>query len=167
MAREAALSVIMPLLVAVRHPAGLVLLAMSLIVALAVAFLPQLADWRPAACWLLLWGAVLYIAVVLLLHRSRPHWGAPELDALYTVRENIAARRRTAEREGRGADLLDILGETVSRLDDQLLPIMHQVVARAASIKGDLDRYQRGDLPSPDPEVLNRLRTEDEELLIE
>lgn len=95
---------------------------------------------------------------MVVLHRSRPRWPSPELNALYAVRAAVAARRDEARKQRRPADLVNVLDETVARFDSQLLPALHQVVARERELSRHLASYHRGDLPMPDPAVLDRLQ---------
>jgi len=151
----------MRLRTAATHPAALSILAVGLGLAGAATFLPPLRAWSGTAGWVALWGLLAYGAAVAIVRGARPSDAAPELRTLLEIRHEIVAR--LAERRALDgtdpSELTRVLGDALVQLEDQLTPALRKLLERHMTLRKHLARYQRGELPPPQAEVLERLHT--------
>lgn len=145
---------------ALRNPTGLAMLALSVLLALALATQPALERWAPRSPLVLALGLLAYLATAAIY--AWPRGEAPELREVKRIRDSLAARlsqRRAAEaRDGR-ADVTRALEDAVKRFDDELIPALTQIVERHRVLGEYLARFQRRGAPRPEPDVLDRLTT--------
>ena len=145
---------------ALTHPFGLTLRATSLLLALTLRYLPGLDRWSHLAGWLVPLGLLVYIASVIALRRTKPaEVIMPELQDLYSVRTFMEAKLsedRVDQLTGR-SELTRVLADAIDHLDRQVTPSLRQILERHRSLSDLLARYEIGTLPSPGPDVLERL----------
>ena len=149
-----------PMVAALRHPFGVTLLVASLLLAVAVRFLPGLERWSALAPWVLLWGLATYATSVVGLHRSRPTPSEPELRELDSVRRLMKAKldEREAANSESPTELVRVLAEAIRHVDKQIAPALTQLLERQGELSGLLERYEGGELPLPGPDILERLK---------
>jgi hypothetical protein len=146
---------------AVTHRVALALLGASLLLSLAMHWLPALRPWSGEARWVLLLGFAAYLAVVAIVYWMRPTPAAPELRRLREIRHDIAALLVQQKRLPGGrqnAVLIGILSDAIRHLDEQVIPALEQLVERRANLGRVLRRYERGQAQAPGPELLERLQ---------
>jgi len=146
------------------HPAAIALLVCSLVAWAALVWLPLLRPWSDRAAIVLLWGLVGYAAIVLVLRRSRPEPAAvataPEVRQLRAIRQSMGRLLHDREVvEVQTSQLTRVLAEAVETLDEQIEPTLRELIQREQMLRGHLMQWERGDLPPPAPDVLDRLRT--------
>jgi hypothetical protein len=144
---------------ALTHPAALGLLACSVLLFVATLLVPALRPWADRAVWILVWGAVAYAAAAFILSRSvpkAPSVTSPELRQLRAIRQAISTligESAAVERSQLGG----VLAEAVDRIDYDIEPALQELVQRHRMLSRDLGRYERKELPLPDPGVMDRL----------
>ena len=149
---------------ALRHPFGITLLIASLLLAIAVRLIPVLERWSAQAPWVLLLGITAYVASVVALQRSVPEsrldLSMPEMRELNSIRsvmQSELANRKGAE-VGGSSELSRMLSEAIIHLDVEVAPALRQVVQRQTDLISHLARYDSGELPLPEPIVIERLQ---------
>jgi hypothetical protein len=149
---------------ALRHPFGLTLLVASLILAVSVRLIPALDRWSAQAPWVLVLGIVAYVASVVAIQRSvpesRPDLSTEELRELNLIRKVMQAEHdtRILADGGRSSELTRMLSEAIIHLDKEVTPALQQLLQRQTDLSNHLARYDAGELPLPEPVVLERLR---------
>jgi hypothetical protein len=147
------------------NPCGLILLGLSLAMAAASAALPGAAPWSGHALWFAACGLAAYltsVGVVALTFTQRGvETEAIELREVRRVRDRLVDLLRSEQLRGdpTASALVRTLGETVSELDKRVLPALTHLVTRHDSVAATLAQYANGYLPTPDPDVLERVRT--------
>jgi hypothetical protein len=144
-----------------RHPLGLTLLGISLVLAVATYVVPALRPWSPRAPWIVVWGVVAYAAAVLVTQRTRADAPSPEERKLIAIREAMQARlseRLRAEGHDRSTELTRVLSEAIAQLDRQVIPALRQLLKRQVILFDYLAAVENNSLPTPSPDVLKRLR---------
>jgi hypothetical protein len=144
---------------AMSHPLALVFLTGSLTIAGAMVLLPALDRWSDRAVWMALLGIISYAGIIFVLRKAPPGVSAPELKKLVAIRRAIASRLEELRRGGSGqrTDLTEALEDAIRQLDEQVVPSLTELVTRQQRLVTHLARYEKGELPAPDPEVLARL----------
>ncbi len=151
----------MPVRATLGHPFGLTLLMATFLLAAAMRFLPMLERWSAQVPWVLAWGLLAYAATVIALRRSPAGMSGPELRKLQSIRRAMEARlaeRRAAEGSKRPSELTRILSEAIRQLDEQVEPALYQLLERQRVLSGYLLGIEKGSLPEPGRDVLERLR---------
>ncbi len=91
---------------------------------------------------------------------STPSGQAPELRRLnasrQVMRDTLAASKASKGRVR--ADLILILTRSIDHVDSQVTPTVQQVLERHNTLTARLAQYERGEIPVPEPGVLDRLR---------
>lgn len=153
----------MALRAALAHPVALGFLLSSVGLAAAMLILPALQPWSARAPWLLLSGLLTYAAAVLVVHRLKPaEPPAPELRQLEKIRRLIAghlAEQQSTNQPNHGSELADVLADAVHHINEQLEPTLRELVHRERVLGQFLVKYERGQLPMPEPALLDRFRT--------
>jgi hypothetical protein len=143
------------------HPLAVALLLTSLALAAACQWLPPLIAWSWLAGWLVVWGAAGFIVTTLALTWAARLADPVELRELHAIRQALARRlaeQRSQERDGAARTWTSILSEAVDRVDDDVEPALRELLVRHDSVSRHLRLYERGRLPLPDEEILQRLR---------
>ena len=146
---------------ALLHRVALALLGVSLLLSIAMLVVPALRPWSGQAVLVLILGVAAYLLIVAIAYWSRPRTSSPELRRLRKIRHGIAALLHDLQAT-RGARqdpvLIGTLTDAIDHLDEQLIPALQELIERRFSLERQLGRYERGELPAPDPGVLARLR---------
>jgi len=143
------------------HPFGLLLLAATALLAIAMATLPALAPWQARAAPVLLMGLVGYAATVLVVRTASAAPMPAEEHRLRAIRRSIAdrlAERRARDASQGSSELTRLLADAVVQLDEEVIPALRQLIEREQGLARHLSRYESGELPRPDPHVLQRLQ---------
>ncbi|MFN8637107.1 MAG: hypothetical protein U0893_24940 [Chloroflexota bacterium] len=147
--------------VALTHPVGLALLGMSVALAAALWLAPALRPWSDRAVWVLVLGVAAYAAIVVVAYWPRAASSSPQMRTLLKIRQGIAsllAERQRQPKDRQNPVLIGTLKDAIRCLDDQLIPVLGELLERWAAVQETLHQYDRGELPSPDEEGLERLR---------
>lgn len=147
---------------ALTHPFGLLLLAATALLAIAMAMLPLLAPWQGRVVWVLLLGVCGYLATALVVLTAPSSPMPAEERRLRAIRRSIAdrlAERRAQDAAGGNSELTRLLTDAVVQLDEEVIPALRQLGERERGLARHLSRYESGALPRPDPHVLQRLQT--------
>jgi hypothetical protein len=145
---------------ALLHWVALLLLGASLLLGIAMLTLPILRPWYGQAVWIFVLGFACYLLVVAIVYWSRPIPSAPELRTLHKIRHDIAALL-LERRRARGAHrdpLIQTLSDAIQQLDEHIIPTLDQLIDRRSNLERELRRYERGELHTPKPELLELLR---------
>jgi hypothetical protein len=146
------------------HPVGLTVLGVSFALTIAVNVVPALYSWSSRSVWLVVWGLVLYGAVVAaqrLLPAATPP-ARDELLSLLNIRDQIAGRLvrlREPSARLRRRELETVLEDALRQIDEEITPSMRQVLERNAELAEYLAKLESGKLPLPEPMFLARVRT--------
>jgi hypothetical protein len=142
-----------------KHPFGMTVIVVSVVLSALLLTVPGLERWSPRASWVLMLGLATYVAIVFATAHTQPSVSAPELRTMHSVRKAFAARHAelSASSAGGQAELTSVLDAAVRQLDEVVVPALSKVIVRNQRLARHLRRYEEGDLPAPDPEVLARL----------
>jgi hypothetical protein len=146
---------------ALSHRVAFALLGSSLLMAAAMHWIPFLRPWSGQAGWMVGLGLLCYLAIAAIAFWSRPKPAGPEIHELRKIRHQIAAlyvRLQQASGRRPNAVLLRILAEAVTRLDDQLIPALRELVEKRDTLRRDLRRFERGQIRAPSAEMMQHLR---------
>ena len=142
-----------------RHPLALTLLLASLMLAVAVKAVPGLEQWSSRAPLFLILGFLAYSAVVAVDVWTFP---SPPLLTMARIRQAMAAwlsSTQMAGRNGVGRAVINIVAEGIGQMDREIVPALGQLVARNQALDQHLGRYRKGELPPPDPLIIERLQS--------
>ncbi len=140
------------------HPFGITLMAVTLLLAGTMWWRIGLDTWVILGIALL--GLLAYFASVFAVGLWQPEPSEPGLRQLYSIRRSMEATLadRKAARGSGPSELERVLFEAISHLDRQVAPALRQLLDRHQDLSRHLDRYERGELPTPEAGVLQRLR---------
>jgi hypothetical protein len=142
------------------HPLAVGLLLASLALAAACQWLPALRAWSWLAGWMVVWGAAALAVTLVGLRWSRRFSDPVELLELHAIRQALARRlgQQRSNQRDRPSTWTDILSEAIERIDDDIEPALRELLIRHSSVSRHLRLYERGSLPLPDNEIVERLR---------
>ncbi len=148
---------------ALLHPLGVTLFVGSLLAIAALKLLPGLERWAAQAPWVLVLGFIAYVASVIAVRILPPEvrrdLSAPELRKLDSIRRAMETKLKQREAaDGGSSELTGVVLEAIVHLDVQVTPALQQLLARQKNLSELLAKYDRGELPLPEPAVLERLR---------
>jgi hypothetical protein len=94
------------------------------------------------------------------LRWSRRFSDPVELLELHAIRQALARRlgQQRSNQRDRPSTWTDILSEAIERIDDDIEPALRELLIRHSSVSRHLRLYERGSLPLPDNEIVERLR---------
>lgn len=143
------------------NPTGLTLLALSCLLAVAIATLPPLAAWSSRAALIAVIGLIAYVLTVLAqgLPDAPPPVNDPMMRRLLEIRRSMASRlAELEEADARNrSPLIPIVADAVRHMDSQLVPTFRSIVIRHQDLDRHLALFESGKLVSPDPQNLERL----------
>lgn len=149
---------------ALLHPFGLTVLVASVLLVPAVRFLPGLESFSRWVLWALPLGFVAYVSSVIALRLAPPEprrqLSDPELVELDSIRKSMTAQleERRAAGDSAPSELTRMLSEAIDHLDTQVRPALEELLEKQAGLGNYLDQYESGELPLPEPSVLDRLK---------
>ncbi len=144
---------------ALHHPFGLALLAVSLALSLAMAFVPSMERWSTWAPWVLGWGVLFFAVSILAISRTRPMPNEQEMRDLEAVRQMIASRiksRRSSEGWSRSA-VTRSLEAVHEELEHDIMPAMAELLELQRELTAGLKELEESDV-NPAPEAMRRLK---------
>jgi hypothetical protein len=150
----------MSILIAPAHRVTLALFIASLVLAGVVAGRdPRAPELAVAA---LLWGAIACAASLAVAARARPGAASPVLRAFQSGRGTIVAEIQRLRRDPavqRNAELVQVLTDALTILDDEIAPALRQLADSETDFRHHLALYAAGRLPRPHPDALERLES--------
>ena len=146
---------------ALLNAAGIAVLAVSAALALACALLPQLARWSDTPLWVLLAGLAAYastVAVFALRGTSQEAvLESPDLRTVRAIRNRLASLDRQTDLVGATPTFARTLADTVTHLDEKLIPALELIVQRHVVLEERLAIFEKDAAQQPGDEVLERL----------